>query len=72
LYREATPGIRLLHRDGRLAVAAAAAFYQAILDDIENHDYDVFSRRARVNDREKLRLLPQVWWLSARGHALQT
>ena len=67
LYREATPGIGLLNRDGRLAVAAAAAFYQAILDDIENHDYDVFSRRAHVNDRDKLRLLPLVWWRSAKG-----
>jgi 15-cis-phytoene synthase len=67
LYLESTPGIGLLNRDGRLAVAAAAAFYQAILDDIENHDYDVFSRRAHVEDRDKLRLLPLVWWQSARG-----
>jgi phytoene synthase len=46
LYAEAWPGIALLHRDGRLAVAAAGDLYRAILRDIEMHDYDVFHHRA--------------------------
>lgn len=62
LYREAWPGIALLERDSRLAIAAAARLYGAILDDIEAHDYDVFQRRAHVGSWAKLRLLPQVWW----------
>lgn len=62
LYEEAWPGIAMLHKDGRLAVAAAAAFYRAILDDIEAHDYDVFNRRAHLTGWEKLRLIPGLWW----------
>ena len=60
LYQEALPGIGFLHRDGRFAVAAAAELYRAILDDIEAHDYDVFTRRAYV--RDKWRRLPGIWW----------
>lgn len=61
LYAEAWPGIGLLHPDGRTAVAAAAIFYAAILDDIEAHDYDVFSRRAHIGAVGKMRRLPQIW-----------
>jgi len=62
LYDEAWPGISMLHQDGRLAVAAAATFYRAILDDIEANDYDVFNRRAHLSGRQKLRLIPGLWW----------
>ena len=57
LYAEALPGIRLLNPDGRFAVTAAGMFYQAILEDIEEHDYDVFQRRARVSEWGKIRRL---------------
>jgi phytoene synthase len=66
LYREAWPGIALLAPQGRLAIAAAADFYQAILADIEAHDYDVFSRRAHVTGWGKLRRLPSLWWQTRR------
>lgn len=62
LYAEANPGIALLHRDGRFAVAAASELYCAILGDIEAHDYDVFNRRAHVNAWGKVRRLPPIWW----------
>lgn len=62
LYAEARPGIALLNRDGRFAVAAASDLYRAILDDIEAHDYDVFRRRAHVSDWNKARRLPGIWW----------
>lgn len=62
LYDEAWPGIALLERDGRLAVAAAVTFYRAILDDIAAHDDDVFARRAHVSTWGKLRRLPLLWW----------
>jgi 15-cis-phytoene synthase len=64
LYAEAWPGLALLSRDGRFAVAAAGALYRAILDDIEAHDYDVFNRRAHVSTWGKLRRLPGIWWRS--------
>ena len=62
LYAEANPGIALLNRDGRFAVAAASELYCAILGDIEAHDYEVFNRRAHVNAWGKLRRLPRIWW----------
>jgi phytoene synthase len=72
LYAEAWPGIALLNRNGRLAVAAAGDFYRAILRDIEVHDYDVFHHRAQVSAWGKLRRLPAAWWHTPRtwhGHA---
>lgn len=62
LYQEALPGIGLLEPRGRFAIAAAAGLYQAILDDIEAHDHDVFNRRAYVGEVEKLKRLPGIWW----------
>jgi len=62
LYAESLPGIAYLHPDGRLAVAAAAELYRAILDDIEAYDYDVFTRRAHVSEIRKLILLPIIAW----------
>lgn len=64
LYAEAWPGIALLHADGRFSIAAAAELYRAILQDIERHDFDVFSRRAHVSIGGKLRRLPAIWWRS--------
>lgn len=62
LYAEAWPGIEMLHSDGRPAVSAAATLYGAILDDIEAHDYDVFNRRAKVSNWNKLLKLSKLWW----------
>lgn len=64
LYAEAMPGIALLDRDGRFAIAAAAELYCGILTDIEAHDYDVFSRRASLSKWAKLCRLPAIWWHS--------
>ena len=65
LYEEASPGLAMLDSSGRFAIAAAAELYRAILDDIEMHDYDVFSRRASISKWGKIRRLPSVWWKSA-------
>jgi phytoene synthase len=64
LYEEAWPGIAMLNRDGRFAIAAAAELYRGILADIERHDYDNFTRRARVTTSGKLVKLPGIWWRS--------
>jgi len=68
LYAEAMPGVDLLHRDGRFAIAAAAELYQGILEDIEAHDYQVFARRAHLTRWGKLRRLPGIWWRVRRGY----
>lgn len=67
LYDEAMPGISLLNRDGRFAIAAAADLYRGILDEIERNGYDNFSRRAVVPAGRKLRMLPRIWWRSQRA-----
>ncbi len=67
IYEEAWPGIQMLDAGGRFAIAAAASFYRAILDDIEVHDYDVFSRRAHVSAWGKIRRLPAIWLSSRRN-----
>jgi len=68
IYEEAWPGINMLHPQGRFSIAAAATFYRAILDDIEAHDYDVFSRRAQVGKWGKIRQLPAIWWSTKRAN----
>ena len=62
LYAESWPGIGMLAPEGRLATLAAADFYRGILTNIEEHDYDVFSRRAHVTKWGKIRRLPTLWW----------
>jgi phytoene synthase len=68
IYEEAWAGIKILHPQGRFSVAAAASFYRGILDDIEDHDYDVFSRRAHVSKWGKLRRLPAIWFGTKRAN----
>jgi phytoene synthase len=72
LYAEAMPGISLLHPDGRFAIAAAAGLYRAILEDIEAHDMDVFTRRAHVSQWGKLHRLLGIWIHARRLHPAQT
>jgi len=62
LYEEANPGIALLDKDGRFAIAAAADLYRGILDKIEAMDYQVFNQRAHVSAMGKIRRLPGIWW----------
>lgn len=62
LYAESWPGLALLAPQGRLAIAAAADFYSAILQDIEAHGYDVFGRRAHLSGWAKVRRVPELWW----------
>ncbi len=61
LYAEAWPGVKMLEREGQLAIGAASVFYQGILDDIEAHDYDVFNRRAGLNVWQKMSRIPALW-----------
>jgi phytoene synthase len=68
LYAEALPGIALLGRRGRFAIGAAAELYQAILDDIEAHDFDVFQRRAHTTAVQKLNKLPGIWLRARKGY----
>jgi phytoene synthase len=61
-YEEAWPGVKMLEREGQLAIGAAAVFYQGILDAIEANDYDNFNYRANLSAWEKVRNIPSLWW----------
>ena len=62
LYKDSWKGVRMLEREGQFAIGAASTFYCGILDDIEKHDYDVFSRRASLTAWGKVRRVPGLWW----------
>ncbi|ACO47782.1 phytoene/squalene synthase family protein [Deinococcus deserti] len=64
-YARGREGIPALEGRARVGVAAAARTYEGILDDLEAHGYDNFSRRAHVPPRHKLRLL----WQEYRAHS---
>jgi len=68
LYMEALPGVAMLSKNGRFAIAASAELYRCILADIEAHDYNVFSRRSSVSTMGKLSKLPGIWWRSQGGY----
>ncbi len=57
LYRAAEHGIALLRGRSAACVRLAARTYAALLDDIERHDYDVFTRRAHVTSIRRAELL---------------
>jgi phytoene synthase len=61
LYEESWPGVKMLEREGQLAIGAASVFYQGILDEIEKSDYDVFSRRASLSALAKVSRIPALW-----------
>jgi len=62
LYRESWAGIKMLEREGQLAIGAASVFYEGILDEIEKNDYDVFSGRLALNVWGKMQRMPALIW----------
>ncbi len=61
LYAESWAGVKMLEREGQLAIGAASVFYQGILDEIERRDYDVFTARASLNALGKISRIPGLW-----------
>jgi phytoene synthase len=61
LYEEAWAGVKMLEREGQLAIGAASVFYQGILDEIERNDYDVFNQRASLSTLRKVSRIPSLW-----------
>lgn len=60
LYEESWDGVKMLAREGQLAIGAASVFYQGILDEIEINDYDVFTRRASLSTWGKAIRIPAL------------
>lgn len=61
LYEESWAGVKMLEREGQLAIGAASMFYSGILDQIEMNDYDVFTKRASLSAMEKMSRIPGLW-----------
>lgn len=62
VYEDSRAGVKMLEREGQLAIGAASVFYQGILDEIERNDYDVFTRRASLSAWGKGSRLPSLIW----------
>ncbi len=60
LFKKGNAGIYMLQKDGRKAVYAASIIYEAILDEIEKQQYDVFKKRARVSTTKKTLLITKA------------
>ena len=60
LYEASWAGVKMLEREGQLAIGAASVFYQGILDEIEKNDYDVFTRRASLRNWGKASRIPAL------------
>jgi phytoene synthase len=60
LYQDSWAGVKMLEREGQLAIGAASVFYQGILDEIEANDYDVFTQRASLSAWDKVSRLPAL------------
>ncbi len=56
VYKQALPGIGMLHWRGRLAVRISYVLYKAILGEIERANYNVFAGRVRTNRQQKIYL----------------
>ena len=62
LYKESWLGVKMLEREGQLAIGAASVFYSGILDEIEKNDYNVFTRRASLSTWGKVSRLLELTW----------
>lgn len=65
MYASAWPHLRLLSRTGRFVAGAGGVYYQAVLDELERRDFDVYSKPVRFSTARKLRLLLTRWPLIA-------
>ena len=60
LYASADLGTTMLPEQSARCIGAARVLYGRILDKIEQHDYDVFAKRARVSTTEKATMVTRL------------
>jgi 15-cis-phytoene synthase len=61
LFRDAEPGIELLPKKVRRAVRLASTFYEAILDEIEKHQYSIFIPQLKSSRLKKIKLILKTY-----------
>lgn len=54
LFNKSRDGIKFLHPKARFPILLSSNLYEAILDEIEKKDYDVFRKRAKANIFQKI------------------
>jgi len=67
LERASRPGIEMLRPDCRPCIDAARILYCQIADEVVKNDYDVFTLRARVPLRRRLRVAGSAWQQARRA-----
>jgi phytoene synthase len=58
-YQDSLPGIEMLHKNSKFAIATAGKIYSAILDKLEEQDYNPFKGRVFLSKKEKMLILMQ-------------
>ncbi len=70
LYASAWPKLSLLSRTGRFVAGAGGIYYQAVLDELERREFNVFADTVHFSKARKLWLLltrwPHIAWPEAR------
>ena len=61
LQARAEPGIALLRPEAQTCIRAASELYCGIVDAVEDIDFQVFDRRARVGNARRLRVAGAAW-----------
>jgi phytoene synthase len=61
LEESSRPGVQLLHPSSRPCIEAARVLYCGIVDAVEDIDYQVFDKRARVSMTRRLRVAGGAW-----------
>lgn len=69
LYESALPGISMLSADSQRCAAACAIGYAAILDALEQINYDSVSTRASVGSMARLGILWNAWRFKGRAQS---
>ncbi len=70
LYESALPGISMLSADSQRCAAACAIGYAAILDALEQINYDSVSTRASVGNLARLGVLWDAWRFKSRSQSI--
>jgi phytoene synthase len=67
LEERSRPGIAMLHPSSQPCIEAARVLYCGIVDEVEKIDYQVFTERATVPQRERLAVALPAWGRAVRA-----
>lgn len=68
LYASSWPSLRLLSWTGRFVAGAGGVYYQAVLDELERREFNVFAETVRFSRARKVGIILTKWPLLAWPH----